>query len=300
MKLIEQVKKYNCLWDHRSDEYKQYELKKKLWKQIARELRISDKARRKWRCLEDSYRQYKRRSIDPNQKPVTTYRYMNELSFLEHLSECQRSNYSKYDEGDMSTTSSAASDINNTFSSEEAKRLKLDESVLVKKEQEEKDMEGEEINNLILDNPSSSSDVRCPSELINNHVFVQIHHWLGRKVVQSTASSMGDINNTLTSFEETRRHKSDEALLKEKEQNEKNMENEVINNHLLDNSSTSPDDVRSPSKLINKDHLTVQLFQWLAKKVVQSNLSPAQINDIEKSVTSLIYSKLAEYDKFNA
>ncbi|XP_073841547.1 uncharacterized protein [Musca autumnalis] len=223
--LIEQVKKYNCLWDHRSEDFKYYELKKKLWKKIARELHTSeDNVRRKWKNLKRSYMKYKRRLNDPNIKHVSAYRYFEELSFLDRNLQSSdgsnnNNNYDEDDTQDISYMSPASSmgDISNTFSPEEAKRLKLDETALEKKKQDEKDMENEG-------------------------------------------------------------------------------EEKEVNNNLFYYRSSSPDSEITTNK---DNHVTVQLFQLLGKKVVQSNLSTSQINDIENSVCSLIYSKLAEYDKFN-
>ncbi|CAG9564081.1 unnamed protein product [Danaus chrysippus] len=97
LKLIEIVKGYVFLYDLSHHQYKNTNLKTKVWESIGRELNYSGEAvRSKWKTIRDGYTKYKKqlKTSPASSKTNVTYTWAPQLSFLENHN-AARTSYSK-------------------------------------------------------------------------------------------------------------------------------------------------------------------------------------------------------------
>ncbi|XP_054731590.1 uncharacterized protein LOC129240104 [Anastrepha obliqua] len=104
IKLIKEVKRFACLYDLTSPEYRNIKWKDTIWKKIAADLNTKDIwCKKRWKSLRDTYRRKKRWEgmKTCGTKPISNkkFKFAQEMSFLEGVKD-GRSYYTSEDDDD--------------------------------------------------------------------------------------------------------------------------------------------------------------------------------------------------------
>ncbi|XP_020714658.1 uncharacterized protein LOC101449870 [Ceratitis capitata] len=86
-RLIELIRKNNCLFDGASPDYRNRHAKAKIWRKIAQQLDVKDAhCKNRWVSLRDSYKRWKRKEKRSGGKDKThKFKYADDMAFLENI-----------------------------------------------------------------------------------------------------------------------------------------------------------------------------------------------------------------------
>ncbi|XP_037808074.1 uncharacterized protein LOC119601308 [Lucilia sericata] len=109
--LIDEVKKYDCIYNSESSRYKHFSYKKHLWHKIGKRFGLpANVVNKKWKNLKDSYRKSKIKLISKSGF-VKPYKYSESLKFLDDYIECRPSMSRVVNEPEVSTDLSSDCDM---------------------------------------------------------------------------------------------------------------------------------------------------------------------------------------------